>query len=153
MRTLVLGLGNDLIADDGVGLLAARRLAETHGHLADVVESGLAGLALLDLFLDYDRALVIDAIQTGTHPPGTILAIRGEELDAVVAPSPHYAGLPEMFALAQGMGLAFPRDVRILAMEVEDAATIGAGLTPTVAAALPVLLAQAGALLEAWPAE
>ena len=153
MRTLVLGLGNDLIADDGLGLLAARELAVTHGHLADVVETGLAGLALLDLFLEYDRALVIDAIQTGTHPPGTILAIRGDELSAVVAPSPHYAGLPELFALAQAMGLAFPRDVRILAMEVEDAATIGAGLTPAVAAALPTLVARAGAMLENWPGE
>jgi len=138
-KTLVLGLGNDLLADDAVGIVAAQRLGPLLRGRADVVASPLHGLALLDLFIGYDRAVVIDAIQTGRCRPGTIMEIDPKELRSAPAPSPHFAGLPEMLALSRRLGVHFPNAVRIVAVEVADLLTIGAGMTPAVRHVLPEL--------------
>lgn len=150
MDTLVLGLGNDLLADDGIGIYAARALAAPLQGRADVQECSICGIALMEIFTGFQRVVVIDAIQTGSHPPGTILVLVPADLDAVVAPSPHYAGLPEMFALATQLGLDFPREFVIFAMEVQDPYTVGGDMTPLVAAALPELVQRVLAQVEAW---
>jgi hydrogenase maturation protease len=144
VKTLVLGLGNELLGDDGIGIVAARALRGSFPADAgvEVVESQLAGLALLDLFLGYDRAIVIDGIRTGRRPPGEVVELTAADLDPVVAPSPHYAGLPEMFAVARRLDLHFPADVRILAVETEDPWSIGRGLTDAVRRALPDIVAR-----------
>jgi hydrogenase maturation protease len=149
MTTLVLGLGNDLLSDDAVGIVAARALrAELEGRPDVVVEeSSLAGLALLELFLGYDRAVILDSIRTGRRPPGSVCELSPADLDAVVAPSPHYAGLPEMLAVARRLDLAFPREILVLAVETEDPYTLGGGLSEPVRRALPALLARVRELL------
>ena len=125
MRTLVLGLGNELAADDAVGLLAVRAVSEDVAGAADVVESSASGMALIELFAGYDRALVVDAIRTGRNPPGTIIELALDDVGRVVAPSLHHAGLPEMAAVAQRLGLRFPLETHVLAVEVLDPYTIG----------------------------
>ncbi len=136
MKILILGLGNELLGDDAVGILAARALKERLRDKADVVESALSGMALLDLFIGYERAIIIDAVQTRRAPPGTIHELSPADLGAVAAPSPHYAGLPELIATAQALKLDFPKEIKIFAMEVADPHTIGSTLTPEVAQAL-----------------
>lgn len=150
MRSLVLGLGNDLLADDAAGLLAARAVRAGGACGADVVESALSGLALLDLLAGYDRAVVIDAVRTGRCPPGTIHEWGPEDLDQVVAPSPHYAGLPEIIAIASEMRLPFPREIRILAVEVADPETIGGAVHEAVLRAIPEVAARARERLARW---
>ncbi len=125
MKTLVLGLGNDILADDAVGILAARALMIDLKGRADVVESSLHGLALLDLFIGYDRAIIIDAIKTGQYEPGIVIELSPEDLGEVKAPSPHYTGLPEMLHIAREMALHFPHQIKIFALEVADPYTIG----------------------------
>lgn len=139
MHTLVLGLGNDLLADDALGLVAVERLKPRLAGQADVVGTSLHGLALLELFLGYRRAIVIDGVMTGEHPPGTIVELDRSQLRPVAVPSPHFAGFPEMLLLAQGLGLDFPRDVRIFAVELADAGTIGGAMSEPVLRALPTL--------------
>ncbi len=136
MKSLVLGLGNDLLADDAVGIQTVRSLAGELSGKADCIESGLHGVALIDLFIGYDRAIIIDAIQTGSHPPGTILEMVPDDLKSVPTPSPHYTGLPEMIELARQMRLHFPREIRILAVEVSDVITVGGSMSPPVAQAI-----------------
>lgn len=140
MKTLVLGLGNELLGDDAVGILAAQALKEELNGKADVVESSLAGMALLDLFIGYERAVIIDAVKTGRSPPGTIYELGPEDLSSVIAPSPHYAGLPELIATARQLQLDFPTEIVILALEVEDPYTIGDGLSEAVKQALAELI-------------
>jgi hydrogenase maturation protease len=150
MKILILGLGNELLGDDAVGILAARVLKEKLKDKADVVESSLSGMALLDLLVGYERAILIDAVKTGRTPPGTIAALSPADLGAVAAPSPHYAGLPELIATAQALHLDFPKEIKIFAIEVEDPHTIGRGLSPTVAQALGKLIPQVERQVTQW---
>jgi len=150
MKTLVLGLGNELLSDDGVGLLAIRQLQNEYKGQAELVESSLHGLALIDLFIGYDRAIIIDAIQTGKYQPGEIIQLSPDDLDHVVAPSPHYTGMPEMLALAKELELEFPKEVVIFAIEVVDPYTLGGGLTPMIQEKLPELVGKIKSQLSSW---
>jgi hydrogenase maturation protease len=143
VKIKVLGLGNDLLADDGIGHLAVAALEPRLTGRADVEATPLHGLALLDLLTGYDAAVVLDAACTGAHPVGTVHEIDPDALARIESPSPHFAGLPEMLDLAARLGLPFPRRVRILAVEVRDPWTVGGAMTPAVRDALPALCARA----------
>ena len=151
MKTLVLGLGNELLSDDGVGIAAARSLRAGLAGLddVDVVESSLAGVALLDLFLGYDRAIIIDCIHARRSPPGSVIELSPADLDPVAAPSPHFTGLPEMLEVARQLQLEFPGDIRILAVEASDIGTIGGGLSDAVRRAVPRVVARVTRMLGA----
>jgi hydrogenase maturation protease len=144
--TVVLALGNDILGDDGVGFHAARGLQEFSGEV-DVVETGEAGLALLDHLEGYDRALILDAIATGKCPVGTVLSWGREDFKKIVSPSPHFSGLPELIHLAERVGMHFPKDMRVLAMEVENPTVFRETLTPEASRALPELVAEARRVL------
>jgi len=147
---LVLGLGNELLSDDGVGVLAVRALVKELRGQADVVETALHGLALLELFLGYRQAIVVDAICTGAHPPGTVLELNPDDLETVDSPSPHYTGLPEMLSLAHQLKLDFPPDVKIIAIEVVDPYTVGFELSDPVQQALPEFIGKIKAQVLKW---
>lgn len=138
-RPLVIGLGNELLADDGIGIVAARVLARRLSGQADVTATTAAGAALLDVMVGYERAVVVDAIVTGRHPLGSVFEIDTGALRPVAPPSPHYVGLPELVALAAQLGLPFPSDTRIIAVEVADVHTIGGRMSSAVRRALPRL--------------
>jgi len=137
MKTVVVGLGNEIIADDAVGVLAAHALKGTIDPAVDVIETSVHGMALLDYFIGYDRAILIDCIQSGNNPPGTITEIAPSGLAPAYAKSPHFAGLPEMMALAEQLQLHFPKDFKIFAVEVADTQTLGGEMTHAVRAAIP----------------
>jgi hydrogenase maturation protease len=149
-RPLVLALGNDILGDDGVAFAAARSLAAEFGDAVEVVMTGEAGLALVEFLAERDHALLLDAMVTGRHPPGTVVAMTAGDFRRVLAPSPHYAGLPEVFDLGARLGLPMPTEFVVLAMEVEDPFTIREGLTESVARALPDYVARAGEVLRSW---
>lgn len=149
-RILVLGLGNDILGDDAVGLLAARRLRALLPESVEVVESPGAGLDLLDLLEGYDRALLLDAIMTGTHPPGTILEFSAADFKKNDTPSPHYAGLPTVMQLADSLGLRFPEHLQIVAMEIENPYEVVQALSAPVEHAIPALVERAKVWLAPW---
>jgi hydrogenase maturation protease len=148
---LVLALGNDILGDDAVGLLAARRLAAALPEGIEVVEAPGGGLALLDLLEGRERALILDAILTGNFPAGTVLEFATADFAKVEAPSPHFAGLPEVLRMVEVLGIPFPSDIRILAMEVADPYEVREGLTPPVERALPALVERAREIVQSWP--
>jgi len=151
-RVLVLGLGNDILTDDAVGLLVARevqtRLGDTPGIA--VRETMEMGLTLLDQIVDCESLLIVDAVQTGRVAPGQVHEIGPDELPQVTATSPHFVGVGETLALGAKLGLAMPRRVRIFAIEVEDPYTLGTQLTAAVAAAVPAAADRVVALVRAW---
>ncbi len=149
--TVVLALGNDILGDDAVGFHAARSLRSEPWEGVDVVETGEAGLALLDHLEGYDRALILDAIATGKCRPGTVLSWQRKDFKDIVSPSPHFSGLPELINLAERVGMHFPKDIRVLAMEVDDPTVFRESLTPEAQKALPELVERARKVLdEEW---
>jgi hydrogenase maturation protease len=143
MKIIVLGLGNDLLADDAIGHLAVAELGPRLAGRADVEATALHGLALLDVLAGYDAAVVLDAACTGARPVGQVHEIDPATLARIENPSPHFAGFPEMLDLAGRFGLRFPQKLRIIAVEVLDPYTVGGAMTPAVRDALPELCERA----------
>jgi hydrogenase maturation protease len=132
----VLCLGNDLLADDGIGPAVARELRASLPGL-EVVETAESGLYLLDLIRDTDQLVVVDAVLSGTTAVGTVYRLEQTELRAAPAGSAHYAGLLDTLALGRRMGLCMPEEVIVLAVEVADLTTVGGPITPAVRHSLP----------------
>ena len=153
MRTLVLGLGNEYAGDDAVGVLAVRALRAELSRDVDVVESAASGLALLEVFAGYDRAVVVDSIRTGRSPAGTIVEAGHVELGPSLAPSLHQAGIPELAAVARRLGMGFPDRTRVLAVEVAGPMMFGAPLSEPVAAAIVPLSRRVLEQVTRWASE
>ena len=153
MRTLVLGLGNEYAGDDAVGVLVARAVRAELAGDADVVESAASGLALLEIFAGYDRAVVVDSIRTGRSPPGTIVKAGLAELGQASAPSLHQAGIPELAAVAKRLGMGFPDRTRVFAAEVTGPLMFGAPLSEPVAAAVAPLARAVLEQVRRWASE
>jgi hydrogenase maturation protease len=145
---LVLGLGNDILGDDAVGLHAARAFRRSGRQGIDVRESSEAGFALLDVMAGYESVIIVDAIHTGTERAGSVLEFQRADFQRLVAHSPHFVGLPELFAIAERLELPFPREVRILAMEIDDPWTLREGLSAEITEALPNLVRQLNQLTD-----
>ncbi len=138
-RTLLLCLGNDLLRDDGVAWEVASAI-ETVGDMpAGVVirRSPVSGFYLLDELTGYQQALVVDAIHTGVHRPGTVLSFPFEALGTDAGPSPHAVGLPTVVKLGRQSGVPLPDRIHIVAIEVLDMESVAEGLTGAVRAAVP----------------
>ena len=138
-RTLLLGLGNDILTDDAVGLHVVRRLqSRLAGHPAiDVRETTEMGLALLDFITGYSAVVIVDSIQTGRQAPGFLHEIEAAALSQLTGRTPHFLGVSETLALGRQLGLPMPERVKILAIEVEDPFTLGTQMTPALQAAVP----------------
>ena len=136
--TLVLCLGNDIRGDDGVGWEVARSLEDEALDPQIVIKkSALSGFYLLDELIGYDRVIVVDAVKTGAHAPGTVLSFPFEALGTEVGPSPHAVGLPSVVRLGRQSGVLLPTEIHIVAIEIDDMESIAEGLTPPVHAAIP----------------
>jgi hydrogenase maturation protease len=146
VKTLLLGLGNDLLSDDAVGLKVAAALRErfaTQENLT-VLCSAEMGLSLLDLVTGFEAVVVIDAVQTGQSPPGSVHEMDDGSLPLVPAISPHFVGIGEALALGRQLRIPVPRHVLIFGIEVQDPFTVGTHLTPPLAAALPAIVERIG---------
>ncbi|MDW7979372.1 MAG: hydrogenase maturation protease [Verrucomicrobiales bacterium] len=143
-KVLVLGLGNDIMRDDAVGLHVTRelrqRLPKSPG--IEVRESLEMGLALLDHVAGFDELVIIDAVQTGRAQPGTVHVLDGAALGPARFVSPHLLGVGEMLALGRAIGLAMPQRVIIYGIEVDDPFTVDTQLTPQLQSALPRIVEQ-----------
>jgi hydrogenase maturation protease len=139
----VLGLGNEILGDDAVGILAARSVAERFPpEEVEVVSSSESGLRLLDYLTDVSRLVVIDSVQTGRAAPGTIFVVREQDVRSAAGSTPHGTGLFDTLALARALGFKVPQEVTILAIETADCLTLGGEMHPEVAAAIPELVAR-----------
>lgn len=141
-KTLILGLGNDMLTDDSVGLQIAH---EVRARLAgnpniDVIDTCEMGLSLLDFMEGYGHVLIVDSVQTGQTPPGFLHEIDTHELKALPEMSPHFLGVGEVLSLGRALGLRVPETVRILAIEVADPFTVSTSITPAVRQALPSII-------------
>ena len=142
VRTLVLGLGNLILTDDGVGIYVAREVAARlpAGNGVAFAEASVGGLRLLDLLAGHDRVILVDAIQTRDGQPGDIHRLTAAGLWASRhAGSTHDLSFGGALVLGRSIGMDLPadEDITIVAVEVADVLTVSEGCTPAVAAAIP----------------
>jgi hydrogenase maturation protease len=144
IKTLVVGLGNPILGDDGVGWLAAqeveKRIAELNLPGVEVDCLALGGLSLMERLDGYTRAIIIDAIQTGEAPPGTV---RVFPLEALPDRSAHHltaihdTSLQTALAVGRSMGVVLPEQIWVVGIEAEQVYDFSETVSPAVAAALP----------------
>jgi len=152
MSIRVLGLGNDLLADDALGFLAAAAIGRRFGERVEAFCSSTSGFDLLDDVVGATRLLVLDVLATGAAPPGTVFEVGENDIPAPQGGSPHYVGLFEALRLGRALGLTVPSEVVILAVEPQDVLTVGGPMSDAVAGALQPLLDRAGRIVSGWMA-
>lgn len=149
--TVVLGLGNVLRRDEGLGIRALELLQRRYTVPDNItlVDGGTLGLDLLAYVEGAEHLLVLDAALTD-DPPGTLLRIAGAAIPAYfgLRTSPHEVGLADLLAVARLRGTE-PREVVVLGMQPE-ALELGWGLSTTIAAKLDMLVEAAAAELRRW---
>jgi hydrogenase maturation protease len=142
LKTLVLGLGNSILTDDGVGIHVVRAVAARwSGAGVEFQEASVGGLRLLEVIAGTDRLILVDAIQTPGGVPGSICRLTTHDLrSSLHAGSTHDLSFQNALVWGRRMGVALPPDdaITVIAVEAEDVLTFGEALTPAVAAALPV---------------
>jgi len=153
-NVLVLGAGNLLLSDDGLGIHAIRRLQEVAQlpHEVQVLDGGTLGLGLLHYLDGVSHLLIIDALETG-QPPGTVSRLGGEEVPAYFAlkMSPHEIGLPDMLFAAKLRDL-YPPEVVIWGAQ-PGTVEVGLDLSPPVAEQVDVLVSNVLGELRRWGIE
>ena len=136
-KSIIVGLGNSIMCDDAIGPVVAQRIRERIGEREDlaVVEAAVGGFELVELVLGYDKAVVVDAIQTEGGIPGDhyLLDLEGSQFRGQVTLS-HQVGLIEGLDMMRRLGTNVPHDFRVYAVEVVDPYTFSTELTPHVAA-------------------
>ncbi len=140
--TLVVGLGNPLLGDDGVGWRIAEQVRQAVDNVASTVEVdflAVGGLSLMERLVGYDRAILIDAITTGQQSPGSVYRFSIDDLPDVSGghlSSAHDATLPTALKAGRAVGLSLPREVTIVAVEAAHVYDFSETLTVPVAAAV-----------------
>ena len=139
-RILIMGVGNYLMADEGVGVHAAQRLSEEAIPWAEVVDGGTGGFHLLEYFEQYDRIILVDAT-LDKKPVGTIRLIRPRfASDFPVAMSTHDIGLKDLTSAIQLLDRQ--PDIHLFVVSIESIQQQGVELTPDIEAIMPELLGK-----------
>ena len=132
-ETLILGLGNTILSDDGAGIYVAREIGKrVRNTNVAVKEASLGGLELLELMKGYDRVVLIDAIITGKHEVGSLVELTIDDLRGGSAMSRHQVSFAEALELGRKVGMDLPEEIRIYGIEVQDARTFGESCTEEV---------------------
>jgi hydrogenase maturation protease len=150
-NTLVLGVGNLLLSDEGVGLRVMERLAAMYDlpEGVQILDGGTLGLDLLYYLEGVENLLIVDAVEMGKEP-GTLLRLEGDEVPSFLSikMSPHQIGIPDMLFAAKLKDL-YPRNVVLWGVQPAMLDT-GLELSPAVAAQVDVLVSKVVEQLKQW---
>lgn len=149
-ETLVLGIGNELFTDEGLGVVAARRIADLALPGVEVLDGATLGLALLPEIADRTSVLLLDAVVAGELAPGTVLTLAADQIPMArsIMMSAHQIGVVDALAAAELAGCA-PRRLAAVGM-VPISLEIGYGLSPDAERGLDEVVDQALCQLAAW---
>jgi hydrogenase maturation protease len=161
MKTLIIGLGNPILGDDGVGWVVAEKVRAAlinpqskilNSQSIEVDCASLGGLSLMERLTGAERVILVDAIFTGTHPVGTVSRFKLEELPDLSAghsASAHDTSLRNALHVGRDMDILLPKDedVTIVTIEAENVYDFSQELSPAVSAAVPFALQQVLELL------
>jgi hydrogenase maturation protease len=148
MKTLVIGLGNPILGDDGVGWKVAEAVKnklpaflekEGQGMAVDVECLSLGGISLMENLIDYEHAILIDAFAL-EEPTGTILVLKLSDLpnySAFHTTNAHDTSLQNAIEMGRSMGIKLPYDVTVVGIATKHVRDFSEELSPPVAEAVP----------------
>lgn len=156
MKTIVIGLGNPILGDDGIGWKIAEELSALipESDQLEISCLSVGGLTLMERLAGYDQAILVDALQTGLYPPGTIVQIPIEELPDPIRghlASTHDASLQTALQLGREMGVQLPERILIVGIEANQVFDFSNTLSPSVRAAIPQAMQMISALIQHAP--
>jgi hydrogenase maturation protease len=140
MKTIILGVGNPILRDDGVGIHAANQLKQ---YIKDpnvtIDEAMTGGMNLLDLIVGYDKVILIDAINIRGAKNGEVRRLLLSDFSSIHSDNPHDVTLMEAMKLAERLGEKnIPKEVVIIGIVLKENPYIfGEKLSPKIAAAVP----------------
>lgn len=150
MNVLVLGAGNILLSDEGIGVRVVEALQDRYrlAQGVEVLDGGTCGMDLLDVIAGRDHLIIVDAVNTGS-PPGTLVRLADKDIPAVfrTKSSPHQLGLAEVLALLNLLETA-PRHVTVIGVQPQSL-DIGLALSPLIESCLEDMLEMLTAELAA----
>jgi hydrogenase maturation protease len=145
MKTIVIGLGNPILGDDGVGWRVVEEVARQTVDRPEVETDcvSLGGLNLMERLTGYERVVLIDAIYTGSKPVGTVSRFVLSDLPDLTAghsASAHDTSLRTALNVGRSMDIPLPKDeaVTVIAIEAENVYDFTQELSAAVAAAVPL---------------
>ena len=155
-KILMIGLGNPILGDDGVGWVVARevesRVGETGGSI-EVDYLSLGGLSLMERLMGYQKVILVDSLTTGKHPQGEVITFTLEDLVDLTSghtTAAHDTSLKTALATGRQLGADLPedKDIHVVAIESQHVYDIQEGLTPLIAAAVPTAVRKVLDLIE-----
>jgi hydrogenase maturation protease len=139
LKTIIVGLGNPSFSDDGIGLLVARAVKnEVLEEGISVLDSPGPGIDILDIIADFDKAIIIDAVQTPDGKPGSIYRFDLDTISSLKQSSPHKIDFAMAIKLGQKLGLQLPSEIIVYGIEVQEVDRLLEGCTSSVMASIPV---------------
>ncbi len=155
-KILLVGLGNPILGDDGVGWVVAREVekrAHEAGENIEVDYLSLGGLSLMERLVGYEKVILINSLTTGKHPQGTVLTFTLDDLVDLTSghtTAAHDTSLKTALSTGRQLGAALPedKDIHIVAIESQQVYDIQEGLTSAIAAAVPGAVQQVFNLLK-----
>jgi len=155
MKTLVIGLGNPILGDDGVGWRVAEEIARKTAHKLDVEVdcASLGGLSLMERLTGSERVILVDSIYTKQKPVGTVRLFSLTELQDLSSghtTAVHDTSLRNALSVGRSMDIPLPSDenVHIVTIEAENVYDFSEKLSPPVEAAIPQAVSAVLQLLE-----
>ena len=141
MKTLFLGLGNDILGNDGVGIKVMRELKRRRPEI-EVKEICAAGFRVVDELLGYKKIVLIDAIKTAQGKPGTVYFFTAEDFsrNTLHLSSSHDVDLFSALKIMEDHGEEVPHEIVIYAIEVEETYTFSQECTMRVSEAIPAVV-------------
>ena len=153
MKTLIIGLGNPILGDDGVGWKVVEKLSSVVSHQSSVEidTAALGGLSLMERLIGYERVIIVDSMETGQSPVGSVSVFPLASLPDPMAghsASAHDATLITALRTAEQLGADIPKQVDIVAIEAKNVYDFSEELSPPVAAAVPLAVIKVMELLD-----
>ena len=140
MKTIVLGVGNQILGDDGVGIHIVNELKkQIHNPNITIDEAVTGGMNLLDLLLGYDKAIIVDAVKTENGVNGEVKRIPLGNFSTMHSCNPHDVSLIEAIEMAKKMGeTRIPPEIVIIGVMMKQIpCEFGEQLGKNIAAAVP----------------
>jgi hydrogenase maturation protease len=152
MKTLIIGLGNPILGDDGVGWKVAEKISDQ--LLVEVDCVSLGGLSLMERMVGYQRVILVDSMETGQNPEGSVRVFPLEALSNPFAghsTAVHDTSLMTALEMGRKMGLNLPESVTVVAIEARNVYDFSEELSPPVAQAVPEAVRAVMDLLKKKP--